>query len=363
MKVLYAYRYGIVGGVSTQLLLRQQALHDVGWVCDVFFSQDNGLKAVLNAAGKPGRIFFGADVRFSALLKRGGYDHVVVIDTPELLAASQPRWWQPKRQLWLDVHTTTTTGLSYLGQVNLAGLAGVMVPTAYSAALVRQRLPTVNPLIMPNVIDGRVFFPSEQTTDAAAVAVNSNDASRLPLREFVWVGKLDSHKNWRLALVYARLLQELFTHIRFTLVGGYTAPAEVGQAFFTLADQLGILPSVRWVDRIDNTLLADAYRRCASSGGAMVVTSRDESFGMAVAEALMCGCPVITNDLPVFREVFPPSPMMQRVDIWQPEQFEPAALALVAGVSRDDVAAMYTHLTSAYGPQAFRQAFEQAVTV
>ena len=187
MKVLYAYRYGIVGGVSTQLLLRQQALHDIGWLCDVFFSQDNGLKSVLNAAGKPGRVFFGADVRFSTLLKRGGYDHVVVIDTPELLAASQPRWWQAKRQVWLDVHTTTSTGLSYLGQVNLASLAGVMVPTAYSAELVRQRLPGVNPLVMPNVIDGRVFFPSEYTTDGAVAAVNSNDASRLPLREFVWV--------------------------------------------------------------------------------------------------------------------------------------------------------------------------------
>src|SRR5690606_24228533 len=131
---------------------------------------------------------------------------------------------------WLDVHTTTSTGLSYLGQVNLAGLAGVMVPTAYSAELVRQRLPTVNPLIMPNVIDGRVFFPSEHASDSAAAAVNSSNVSRLPLREFVWVGKLDSHKNWRLALVYARLLQDLFTDIRFTLVGGYTAPAEIGQA-------------------------------------------------------------------------------------------------------------------------------------
>ncbi|MEZ2625231.1 glycosyltransferase [Paenalcaligenes hominis] len=63
-----------------------------------------------------------------------------------------------------------------------------------------------------------------------------------------------------------------------------------------MADQLGILLNVRWLDRIDNTLLADAYRRCASSGGAMVVASRDESFGMAVAEALMYDCPVISNE-------------------------------------------------------------------
>lgn len=53
--------------------------------------------------------------------------------------------------------------------------------------------------------------------------------------------------------------------------------------------------------------------------------------GMAIAEALLCGCPVIANDLPVFREVFPDSPLFKRVEIWQPASFVSAVEGLPEG--------------------------------
>lgn len=347
MKILYAYRYGIVGGVSTQLLLRQQALHTAGYGCDLFFSQDNGLHAVLGAAQG---VYFGSNsMRYGTLLKQGAYDHVVVIDTPELLAASHANWWQRPRKVWLDVHTTTTTGLSYLATVSAKKLSGVMVPTQYSAGLVQRRLDGAQPRVIPNVINGAVF--SQALVDIAETSV----------RQFIWVGKLDSHKNWRLALVYARLLKDLLGPVQLTIVGGYTAPAEVGDAFFETAARLEVLQHVRWIDRIDNASLAALYRQCAHSGGAMLITSRDESFGMAAAEALMCGCSLITNDLPVFREVFPVSDMIKRVDIWQPDQIERAANELASGVDAEVSQRMYEYLSSNYGASAFMTALETAL--
>lgn len=341
MKILYAYRYGIVGGVAMQLILRQQALHAEGVGCDLYFSQDNGLRVLLDGARG---VFFGNRIRYGTLLNQGGYDHVIVIDTPELLAASYAAWWQRPRKVWLDVHTTTTMGLGYLAHIKAEKLTGVMVPTHYSAALVQNFLPAVLPAVIPNVINDKVFCP--------ASASGSSKKSE-NIREFVWVGKFDSHKNWRLALVYARLLQELFGNVRFTLVGGYTASATTGQAFFEMADRLGLLAVIRWVDRIDNQQLVNLYRVCGCSGGAMLVTSRDESFGMAVAEALMSGCPVIANDLPVFREVFPDSPMIRRVDIWQPALVRQAAEALAVAPAADACRQMYEHLSSRFGPGAF----------
>jgi glycosyltransferase involved in cell wall biosynthesis len=349
LKFLYAYRYGIVGGVSTQLLLRQRAMCQQGHQCDLFFSQDNGLAGVLS--GRQG-VYFGADHSYRSLVRQGAYDHVVVIDTPELLSQSFPAWWQPSRQVWLDVHTTTTNGLAYLNHLDARRLAGVMVPTHYSASLVAKRLPGITPHVLPNVLDLEAFpLSSEHEHEDAAVGV----------RHFIWVGKLDAHKNWRLALIYAHMLKELFGSVQFTMVGGYTASTETGEALFALAGKLGLLDTLRWIDRIDNQALAALYRQCGDSGGAMLVTSRDESFGMAAAEALMCGCPLITNDLPVFREVFPNSDMIRRVDIWQPEQFERAAKALPVAPDQEACRHIYEHLSSTYGPEAFMVALNAAL--
>lgn len=348
MKLLYAYRYGIVGGVSTQLLLRQRAMWQQGHHCDLFFSQDNGLRSVLP---EQQGVYFGVDGSYRSLLKRGRYDHVVVIDSPELLAHSHSIW-QRQRKVWLDVHTTTANGLAYLNHLKLRQVSGVMVPTHYSASLVSKRLPGVTPHVLPNVLDSQLF---------SVMSEDKGETLNPSARQFVWVGKLDAHKNWRLALIYARLLKDLFGQVQLTMVGGYTAPSETGDALFELAARLEILDVLRWVDRIDNRALATLYRQCGRSGGAMLVTSRDESFGMAAAEALMCGCPLISNDLPVFREVFPDSAMIKRIDIWQPEQVERAACELAGGLPAETYQRMYEHLSSTYGPEAFMTALNAAL--
>lgn len=344
MKVLYGYRYGIVGGVSTQLLMRQAALRKMGAQCDLFFCQDNGLKQVLpEEVG--GQVLFGSVRAFHQQVARGQYDAVVVIDAPELLSA-------PAKKLFLDVHTTTQTGLSYLERTDLSSLAGLMVPSAYSAALVAKKTGLANSDIhvIPNTLNTAVF--------------NLGLSASTPTHpEFIWVGKLDQHKNWRLALVYVRMLKDLLGSIRFYMVGGYTAPPGVGDDFFRLLHELNIQDSVVWLDRLANTQLATLFRRCANSGGGMLVTSRDESFGMAAAEALLCGCPLIANDLPVFREVFPDSPMVQRVDIWQPDQVMQAISKLSASTITDpDRHEMFEALHWQYGAAAFITALNRIIS-
>lgn len=349
MKLLYAYRYGIVGGVSTQLLLRKQALEQAGYHCELFFSQDNGLRQVLPKATQG--VHFGALSAFRQLVIKGRFDAVIVIDTPELLRlASGP--CRRRNPVYLDVHTTTQTGLSYLEGLSVKSLAGVMVPSDYSARLVGHRRPDWQDRIhvIPNLLNTEIFAPTGSMQEG------------FDHPEFIWVGKLDQHKNWRLALVYAQLLQELLGPIHLYMVGGYTAPAATAEAFFELAYRLGISDSVTWLDRVENVQLARLYHRCAASGGAMLVTSRDESFGMAAAEALLCGCPLITNDLPVFREVFPDSSMVQRVDIWQPEQVAGAIKKLtVEKVDPGERQAMYQTLRMRYGAAAFESALRGVI--
>ncbi|TWH28753.1 MULTISPECIES: glycosyltransferase family 4 protein [unclassified Aminobacter] len=352
MKVLYAYRYGIIGGVSTQLLLRQKALREAGIRCDLFFSQDNGLGQVLpNQDG----IYFGTERSFRQLVRNGRFDAVIVVDTPELFNIAHGPFYRRTR-VFLDVHTTTATGLSYLATTNPSTLSGVMVPTQYSATLVAERLqasPQVS--VVPNILDIEIFTPSSVAPQIAKDGICKQ-------RNYVWVGKLDLHKNWRLALIYTAMLQRLSgDHITLDIVGGYTATPNQSSAFFQLIHRLGISERVNWLDRIENSSLVELYRRCADSGGAMLVTSRDESFGMAAAEALLCGCPVIANDLPVFREVLPNSPLVQLVDIWRPEQVERAARTLSTPPAATEVNALHRSLSQRFGAHAFVDSFTAMV--
>lgn len=350
MRLLYAYRYGIVGGVSTQLLLRQGALRWAGGDCELFFTQDNGLGALLNE--REG-IHFGSPAKFRRLVRTGRFDAVVIIDTPELLDVVTGLVFH-RLPVFLDIHTTTRAGLAYLRDVDVSRLSGIMVPTLYSADLVRARLPKAGRVsVIPNIIDSNVFMPGP-------VLDTGEEQGNVRTREFVWVGKLDHHKNWRLALIYTALFKELLGSVRLTLIGGYTAPEKQARAFFDLAYDLGISSQVDWLDRIENGMLPAIYRRCATSGGAMLVTSRDESFGMAAVEALLCGCSLIANDLPVFREVFPETSLVQLLDIWRPEEVAAAARRL-SRPAAGHVEELRTALAGRYGPQAFLASMDKVL--
>lgn len=336
--VVYAYRYGIVGGVSSQLLLRQKAITKRGVACHLFFAQDNGLGGQVQDLDN---VHFGDRVSIRKLLRSISPEQFVVVDTPELIGMSAC-------PTFLDVHTTTRTGLGYLENLNYSALEGVLVPTSYSAGLVRSKAPGVAVHIVPNILDATKFRPC-----------SSVEAGNV--REYVWVGKLDHHKNWRLALLYLRLLSRMYPGARMTVVGGYTATRDRALEFFELVHRLGLTANVVWLDKASADELAVIYRSCAATGGAMIVTSRDESFGMAAGEALLCGCPLIANDLPVFREVLPQSKLVQLLDIWDPGAFAAAAERLDEGVDDAECGSVRSALERRWSGSSFFSAFQTAI--
>ncbi len=73
---------------------------------------------------------------------------------------------------------------------------------------------------------------------------------------------------------------------------------DAGRVFASLRLQPGA--GETWTGRVDDAALRTLMRRAT----ALVMPSRMEGFGLPALEAMSAGCPVITSDIPVFREVF-----------------------------------------------------------
>src|SRR3712207_7767570 len=67
-----------------------------------------------------------------------------------------------------------------------------------------------------------------------------------------------------------------------------------------MARELGVAERVRFLGKLGQDDLAALYRSCAM----LVATSFvNETFGMALCEAMACGTPVVASDFGGFREV------------------------------------------------------------
>lgn len=67
----------------------------------------------------------------------------------------------------------------------------------------------------------------------------------------------------------------------------------------TLAEELGISDRTDFVGAVEHDSVPELYSRM----DAAVFLSREESFGVAAAEAMACGCPVIASDAAGFMEI------------------------------------------------------------
>lgn len=283
MKILMAYRYGIVGGVCTQMYNRLQHLRSVDGVSvDFFFVRDFGAEAMLAPFG---RVHVGSPDDLASIVDR--YDVVEVFDTPELYEVVAER--APDR-LVVETHSTYPTSLAYLKKLPTPPKMHV-VPSAYSKRLlVDLGIAEHTIRLVPNCLDADLFRPC--------------DVAR-PSRPIVsWVGKLDPHKNWEAFVELAAFLAPRAPELDFWMVGGEANGAPLKAQLVEAIDRLELSGRLRWFSAIPYKSMPRLHSMVAASGGVNVVTSKDESFGMSVAEALLCGCPVVAPSVGALPELY-----------------------------------------------------------
>jgi glycosyltransferase involved in cell wall biosynthesis len=107
------------------------------------------------------------------------------------------------------------------------------------------------------------------------------------------VGNLAAHKNLTALGALAQSLAQ--SGVKLVITGGFGGKAFREMPAITLPE-----PAL-YIGRVSDAELKALYGAAAC----FVFPSRYEGFGLPVAEAMLCGCPVVASGIPVLREIFP----------------------------------------------------------
>lgn len=167
-------------------------------------------------------------------------------------------------------------------------------------------------VVIPNSVDVDTFRPVQGPRRRVIVTVCNMDRAAcelkgLPtiLRAFAILRK--SHADYT--------LQVIGSH-----ASGYAAMS-------SLTRELGIEDSVDFCGAVPNENMAAKY----AGASLFLSATRYETFGVAIAEAMSCGLPVVATDLPAIREVAGDAALL--VQASTPEDYANAMLRIIADSS------------------------------
>jgi glycosyltransferase involved in cell wall biosynthesis len=285
MRVLFIYKYLTLGGVETVLRARLEGLD--GFDVDAhawFLAGGEGLGVF---RGLEARVRVGGIDDLRRFLETHPQDVVSSIDTEEVLPLLRGL---PDPRIVLEIHSPYLENLEYLRGLDREGIIGFLSPSEHQRAVAVERLGRgVSIRVVPNAL-ARRFVAGPMPFRPA------------PPRPIVaWMGRLDLLKDWRALLTTAGLIAKEMTGVEFWMV----APSAGGRAedeLFQAASRAGVAAWLTWFQSFPHERAARLMDAVRDSGGVLLSTSRGESFGMAVAEAMARRCAVVAPALGPFPE-------------------------------------------------------------
>lgn len=285
MRVLFIYKYLTLGGVETVLRARLDGLDELGVEAHAWFFHDLGGRHVFSGLEDRIRVGSAGDCLAFA---RSGFDLVVAIDTEEVLPSLAER---RSPRLVVECHSPYLENIEYLRRLSAHPPAAVLVPSEHQRRIVRERIGCRSPVrVVANCLTDGFLAP---TTAFPAP----------PPRPVIgWLGRLDWLKNWPAALELTSRLLDEGADVELW-IAGRPVNADGGGELRERATDLGMIGRLRWFRGLPHARLPRLLDAIRDSGGVVVSTSRAESFGMGLAEAMARECTVVAPDRAPFREL------------------------------------------------------------
>lgn len=318
MKILFLYRYGILGGVCTQLFHRFRHLpKDNSLEIHCGFRSDHGVKEML---GDYATLHFGLNKETTkTFLEENKFDLIIIIDTEEYIDAI--REMELDSKIIVEVHTSIERNLEYLSRIKENDIDGFITVSQYMIGRIKHHIqPELNDkniTTFQNVLDSELFRPIDIETSGSPV--------------IGWVGKIDDHKDWKAFMQISSLIRKTNQEVEFWIVGGQTCPEALAQEVFDYAEEMNIISKFKWIDRIENIKMASLYSILSKRRGLSLVTSHCESFGMSVLESLLAGSPVVCTNVGALPEITSEDEFFKLYDL---QDYEVAASKCIEVLSK-----------------------------
>jgi glycosyltransferase involved in cell wall biosynthesis len=298
MKILLTCKDCNIGGTETFVIALAQALQRAGHTCELFFFARGAMEQHLPPECVA---HFGELTDCLRLVNQRRFEVVHSTCTEWQVGIAAVR--QLGAKLIITNHYYKTRGWT-------SGNCDAYTCVSRWLAESQQPQTDLPVQVVMNGIDTERFQPGEPNDRALAA----------PAPIVAWVGRgiAVEHKQLNRFAAVAPALRRAGLRVWLAEPHG---PQVVGGVLPEAAQVLQATAE-RW-QPVEPGAMPDFYRTVAASGGCLITTSRYEAFGLALAEAQACGCPVISPDLGAMNEVVRP----EHGGVLHPAELAPAELA------------------------------------
>jgi glycosyltransferase involved in cell wall biosynthesis len=296
VKVLFVYKYLTLGGVEAVLRARLDGLAASGIEAHAWFFADYGGRSIFK--GREDYLHVGPVEECLRFARREGFDLLSSIDSEEVLPGFAPgapeRLIMERPRLIMECHSAYLANIEYLRGLAACRPAAVFVPSEGQGRLVRERLaPGIDVRVVPNPLRRELTAPLAPFPAPP------------PRPVVAWIGRLDEHKNWRGFVAITGALGERGVEHEAWIIG-QPVEAEGPARLLAAAREARVLRRLRWFGALPYGRIPTFLDAVRDSGGVVVSTSRGESFGLTLAEAMARGCAVAAPHQSPFPEFIAP---------------------------------------------------------